>query len=341
MTSVRLGPSRSASAPQHEAHHDRDEREQQQDHVGRRVRDAEGLGRDHAHHHDHGVDRIRIEEAADEEPAEAGHGPRVLDRAAELPERPHDVRDRQAVRRLRRRLVHEQEDRDGEDEEQERGQAEPVHDRDVEQEDRQPDEDRPAVADGGADPGHPPARLRIADGLERRVVVDERRLVREVGDDEERQAEERRHVRDEEGRADAERGEEQQEGHPPPTEVRDRAEDRRHQGVDADAHDDRDRQEHVAVALAELLRLDQVQPDRPGHHREAEDRVREVVEGPGDRHPGLAAGRQAAEPAGACRRAARRGTAGRGGVSHRAMIEGVRWAGRARRATRDRYNLAR
>ena len=134
----------------------------------------------------------------------------------------------------------------------------------------------------------------------------------------------RRHVRDEEGRADAQRGEEQEERHPPPAAVGERAEDRRDERVEPDADDDRDRQQRALPSRSPNCSVvDEPQPDRPGHDREAEDRVREVVEGPGDRDAGLAAGRQAAEPAGACRHAARRGTAGRGGVSHRAMIEAL------------------
>ena len=74
--------------------------------------------------------------------------------------------------------------------------------------------------------------------------------------------------------------EEQQERHPSRAAVRERAEDRRDQRIDPDADDDRDRQEQVPVALAELVVVDQVQPDRTGHDGEREDRVGEVVQRP-------------------------------------------------------------
>ena len=67
-----------------------------------------------------------------------------------------------------------------------------------------------------ADPGQAAPRLRVRDALQGRVVVDERRLVGEVRDDEQDEAEERRArppmktVGD-----DAQGGEEQQVGHAP------------------------------------------------------------------------------------------------------------------------------
>ena len=48
-----------------------------------------------------------------------------------------------------------------------------------------------------------------------------------------------------------------------PPRSRERAEDRRDERVEPDADDDRDRQQRVAVALAELAVVDEVQPDRP------------------------------------------------------------------------------
>ena len=52
--------------------------------------------------------------------------------------------------------------------------------------------------------------------------------------------------------ADAQGGEDEQERQPAAAPVGDRPEDRRDDGVEADADDDRDRQQHVPVALAEL-----------------------------------------------------------------------------------------
>jgi hypothetical protein len=192
----------------------------------------------------------------------------VRDRPLELPERIGDVGPGDGPLVGTAALAHEPEDRDGEREEQDRRQPEAVLHRDVEQEDQQPDEHRPAIADPGADPGQPAPALRGAHGLERRVVVDEGGLVGEVGDDEQGHADDRRDVGDEEGGADAQRGEAQQERHPSPATVGERAEDGRHGGVDPDADHDRERQHDVAVALAELRVLDQVQPDRARHDRE-------------------------------------------------------------------------
>ena len=58
----------------------------------------------------------------------------------------------------------------------------------------------------------------------------------------------------------------------------------------------------LPVALAELAVVDQVEPDRARHDREAEDRVREVVQGPRGRDGGAARRGQPGEPTGASAR---------------------------------------
>ncbi len=175
------------------------------------------------------------------------------DRPAKLPECVADIGQADGGRGTGRpRFAHEQEDGRREDEEQQGRHPETIDHGDVEQEDEEPDEDGPAVPDGRADPGQLPARRGIAHGLERGVVVDERGLVGEVGDDEQDQPEDRRHIGDEERGTDAQRGEGQQERHPARATVGEGAEDRRHERIEADADDDRDRQQEVAVTLPEL-----------------------------------------------------------------------------------------
>ena len=49
-----------------------------------------------------------------------------------------------------------------------------------------------------------------------------------------------------------------------------------------DAHDDREAEDEVAVALSEPIVVDEPQPDGVRHDREREDRVREVVQRPRD-----------------------------------------------------------
>ena len=101
-----------------------------------------------------------------------------------------------------------------------------------------------------------------------------------------------------------------------------------------DADDDRDRQQRVAVALAELAVVDEVQPDRPGHDREREDRVGEVVQRPRGRDDRPAARGQPGEPSGA----GDAGSLDRSGAAAlvtRAMIAGAR-TGRMCRWHRNR-----
>ena len=79
------GPSRSAEPAPHEAHRDGDHGQPEQDDVGRRVGHAERLGRDDAHHDDDRVDRVAVEEPAEEEAPETGHRPSMLDRRSSWP----------------------------------------------------------------------------------------------------------------------------------------------------------------------------------------------------------------------------------------------------------------
>ena len=187
-------------------------------------------------------------------------------------------------------------------------------------EDRAADEDRPHVADGHADPGQLAARRGHADDRERRVVVDERRLVGEVRDDEQDDADDRWREPDQDRRHDAQDREHEQERQPPTAAVAERAEDRRHERVEADA-DRRWRCRWTSCPLAstEPARVRQpVQPDRHRHDGEAEDRVGEVVQRPGGRDDRAATRRQAGKAAGAGRR-----TEGRGARGHAPMIRGA------------------
>ena len=175
-------------------------------------------------------------------------------------------------------------------------QPEPVDDGDAQGEDEEPREDRPAVPDRGPDPGQLPARRRVAHHLERGVVIDERGLEPEVGHDEQGDPDDQRHVGDEERRADAQRGEEQQERHPAGAAVREGAQDRRDQGVDPDADRDRDRERQRPIALTEARVVGQVQADRGRDHDEREDGVGEVVQGPRERTTARPLGVRPARP---------------------------------------------
>ena len=88
------------AAPVHEpapdeAHRDRDEGEHEQDQVRVRLAQAHRLHDDHAHHDDDRVDRIGIEEPAEQEAPQAGDLAGVLDRAPELAHGARDVTPRE------------------------------------------------------------------------------------------------------------------------------------------------------------------------------------------------------------------------------------------------------
>lgn len=217
----------------------------------------------------------------------------MLDRVEDLAERADQVGPGDC--RPFALLLDVHEDRNGEEGEHHRRQPEAVFDRHVEQEDRQPHHDRPEIADGHPDARQPAPALRPADRLERRVVIDERGLVGEVGDDEEDEPARRADIGDEGRRPDAEHRERKQEGKSLPAAIGQGAEDWRDQGVDADADHDPQAEEEVAVPLAELAGFGQPQPDCPGDHGEAEDRVREVVQRPGRRDTGPTGGRERGE----------------------------------------------
>ena len=162
MTSVRFGPCRSHSQPQTKLITIATTVSMSRMSVGVAFGQAHRLHHDDAHDDDDRVDRVGVEEPADQEPPQA-RAPRARARStAELTERVADLggRDRRA---REPRLAHEQEDRDREHQEQDRRQAEAIDDRDVEQEDQQPDEDRPAVADAGPDPRQLAPGRRVAD----------------------------------------------------------------------------------------------------------------------------------------------------------------------------------
>ena len=216
----------------------RHDREDEQDDVRAGAAQADRLDGEHGHDHDDRVDGVGVEEACDEESAQAGHLARIADRLPELRPRPDRVGHLEPVI-VRLLFADDEEDRRGEQgeqhgrhEERERLRAGPG------QQDEDRDEDRAEVARGDADAAHPAARVGLRDDRQRRVVVDECRLVREVGDREEGQAEERERVaalgdeRDGGRRDDAQAGEEQQERKAPTAPIRDRPEDRRDDGVE-------------------------------------------------------------------------------------------------------------
>ncbi len=162
-----------------------------------------------------------------------------------------------------------------------------------------------------------PAGRREAHGLEGRVVVDQRGLIGEVGDDEQDEPARRTDIGDERRGADAQRRESEQERQPLATTVRQCTEHGRHDRVEPDADDDPEAQQEVAVALAELARVGEPEPDRPGHHRKAEDRVREVVHCPRGGHAGPTGRREIGETL-------HRGLPGGGSV---ASPDGIDWPG--------------
>ena len=164
-------------------------------------------------------------------------------------------------------------------------------------------------------PGQRAARLGVAHRPERCVVVDLGRLVRKVRDDEERQADRGGAGADQRGRDDAQDREEEQERHAAAGPVAQRTEDRRHERVDPHAENHADAEQHVAVALPEPDIVGEPQTDGTGYDGEAEDRVGEVVQRPGNGHASAAAGRQSGETAkraGAARRAGARSGDGAG-----------------------------
>ena len=181
------GPSRSTSAPQPKLAMTATIASDSRIRFGDRLGQAHRLGRDDRHDDDDRVHGIGVEEPAEEESAEPGHRPGVPDRRPELAQRP--AASRSVGRPTGRRwLADDEEERDREQPRTGRPRRGRCSGPAGRAEDQQPDEDRPAVADRDADPGQLAARLRVADGPQRRVVVDQRGLVGEVRDDEQEQS---------------------------------------------------------------------------------------------------------------------------------------------------------
>ncbi len=181
-----------------------------------------------------------------------------------------------------RLVADDEEDRDREHREQHAGHEEDGIGAlgDAQQEQGDGGEDRAHVADPDADPRQPAARRRTADHRERGVVVDQRGLVGEVGDREQDGADDGRRGTDDRRRHDGEHREQEQERHAPAVAVRQRAEERRDEGVDAHADGDRDALDQLAEAGAEAIVGREPQADGGGHDGVREDRVREVVDRP-------------------------------------------------------------
>src|SRR5579864_1859706 len=81
---VRLGPVRSTRRPQPRLASTATIVSSSRDEVGLLLREADGADGEDAHDHDHRVHRVGVEEAAQQEAAQAGHGPRVVDGARHL-----------------------------------------------------------------------------------------------------------------------------------------------------------------------------------------------------------------------------------------------------------------
>ena len=154
------------------------------------TREAHGPHGDHAHDHDQRVDRVGVEEPADAGTAAArapaGHAAIVI---RELAPRA-DGRRRRGHRLPRGSGASRTSTNTGianspNSTAASRNRASTGTSR---EEDQQAHEDRPAVPDPRPEPAEPAARLGRADELDRGVVVDQRRLVGEVRDDEQDRA---------------------------------------------------------------------------------------------------------------------------------------------------------
>ena len=227
----RAGPSRSSPRPRRPSS---DRRIRLADVVGQ----AHRLRGDDAHDDDDRVDRVGVEEPPEQEAAEARHRPGVPDRRRELVRTSATTSPQarsgfgSAAARGRRGRSGSRRARTGRATRTNRSTT--GH---VEEEDQEADEDRAAVADRHADARQPPARRRRAHRPERRVVVDQRRLVGEVRDDEQqraRRAAARGPIRAV-GTMHSDREEEQERQAPAAAPVAQRAEDRRDERVEADA----------------------------------------------------------------------------------------------------------
>ncbi len=188
---------------------DGDDGQRQEHEDGLRVRQAHRPDGHHAHHHDDRVDRVGVEEPGKEEAQQSGDLASPPHRLDDPCEGLADVVEAHPFSSAA--LADHEEDRDREDAIERRGEEESSGDRHVEHGDHQPDRDRPEVADGHADPREPAPGRGVAHDRQGRVVVHERRLVGEVRDHEQEQAGDAAGARDERGRDDAQRGEEEQE----------------------------------------------------------------------------------------------------------------------------------
>ncbi len=193
---------------------------------------------------------------------------------------------------------------------------------DAGQGDQAGDQQRPAVTDCDPDPRHATACSGLRDDGERRVVVDERGLVREVRDGEQDEPDRGRVGQgDQRGRDDRDRGEDQQVRESAPASVADRAQDRRHDRIDQDADRGRDAEPELAIGRPETV--DRPEAHRVRHDGVGEDRVGEVVQGPRRRDDRAATRRQPGKAADAGLGTVGRETVGRGGGGHGRMIRGA------------------
>ena len=169
--------------------------------------EADGLGREGAHHHDGGVDRVAVEEAADDEAQQPGRLLGVADRGPQLAPGAQRVDHAELLARgagARGRCTKIGAAKTAKSEPTSRKEAAVESpSASVVSLKRSPETMRAQVAERHAHPGQPAARLRPRDVRQQGVVVDQRGLVGEVGDREEEQADPDADEADEQGRQDA------------------------------------------------------------------------------------------------------------------------------------------